>query len=59
MVGAYLRQYAGDVYTSLEQELLASVGFMIDDGQLAALRRAGIPEPEISVEELEALFESR
>lgn len=53
----YVGQYAADLYDRLRRSVLDEVDLEIDPEALAALRDGGLPQPDISVEQLEALFD--
>jgi hypothetical protein len=58
VAAAYVGQYTQEVYEELVDEILdAGPGLEIDPEALASLREAGLPQPEITVDELEELFE--
>ncbi|WP_376691349.1 peptidylprolyl isomerase [Wenzhouxiangella sp. EGI_FJ10409] len=56
VVAAYLRQYTSEVYAEVESELLDSAGFELFPERLDRLREVIPPEPEITVEQLDALL---
>jgi len=57
VAGAFLRQYTSEEYDRLEREILEAARFELFPERLSALRAAGPPRPEITAEQLEALFE--
>lgn len=58
VAAAYVGRYTHDVYEELIDEILgAGPDLEIDPEALASLREAGLPQPEITVDELEELFE--
>ena len=54
---AFLRQYTSEEYESLEREVLDAAGFELFPERLGTLRAVGRPGPEITAEQLDALFE--
>ncbi|MCA1779057.1 MAG: peptidyl-prolyl cis-trans isomerase [Xanthomonadaceae bacterium] len=54
---AYLRQYTSEEYDGLEREILDAARFEVFPERLNALRAAGRARPEITAEQLDALFE--
>lgn len=54
---AFLRQYTSEEYESLEREVLDAAGFELFPERLDTLRAIGRPGPEITAEQLDALFE--
>lgn len=56
VVAAYLRQYTSEVYAEVESELLDRAGFELFAERLDRLREIIPPEPEITVEQLDALL---
>ncbi len=56
VVAAYLRQYTSEVYAEVESELLDSADFELFAERLDRLREVVPPEPEITVEQLDALL---
>lgn len=57
VAAAYVEQYTRDLYETLSAELLADSELEILPEGLAALRQAGMSQPEVSVDELEALLD--
>lgn len=55
----YVQQYTAELYERLSDEILRGGELSIDPDAAAELRRAGLPQPEISVDELVSLIESR
>lgn len=53
----YLEQYTRELYQELESQLLAGDKLRILPEALAALREAGLPQPDVSPEQLEKLLE--
>ncbi len=57
VAAAYVRQYTHEVYGALTAEILQSAELQILPEGLAALRDAGLPQPDVSVQQLEELLE--
>lgn len=56
VVGAYVQHYTRELYDELSERILAEEELEILPEGLAALRTAGLPRREVSVEELESLL---
>jgi hypothetical protein len=54
---AYVEQYTQEVYEELAAEILAGTDLRFEPEGLARLRRPGLMQPDVSVEELESLLE--
>lgn len=52
----YVQQYTSELYQRLGRKVLGDDELHIDPEALARMRSAGLPEPDVSVEELEALL---
>lgn len=52
----YVGQYTADLYDRLRRRMIDQADLELDTQALAALRDAGLPRPDVSVEELEALL---
>jgi len=57
VASAYLRQYTSEEYDGLAREILDTARFEVFPERLSALRAAGRPRPEITAEQLDALFD--
>jgi parvulin-like peptidyl-prolyl isomerase len=57
VTAAYVKQYTSDVYQRLSARMLAESHFAIVPHGLARLRATGMPQAEVSVEELESMIE--
>lgn len=57
VAAAYVRQYTREVYEQVEREIVSSVDLELLPDQLAAAREAGIPQGDVTVDELEAMLE--
>ncbi len=57
VAAAYVEQYTREVYRELSDDILQTAELQILPEGLAALREAGLPQPDISVEQLEELLE--
>jgi len=55
----YVNQYTKELYSQLSAKLLDEADLTIDQDVLATLRDAGLPQPDISVDQLEDLLERR
>ncbi|MEZ5047986.1 MAG: peptidyl-prolyl cis-trans isomerase [Chitinophagaceae bacterium] len=53
----YLAQYTADIFHQLSDQLLTKAHFELVPEGLEALRAAGLPKPEISVEQLDAALD--
>ncbi|HKI85564.1 MAG TPA: peptidylprolyl isomerase, partial [Thermoanaerobaculia bacterium] len=53
----YVRQYTVQLYAKMSETMLRDVQFHIDSNAINTLRKAGIPEPDISVQQLETLLD--
>jgi len=59
VVARYVTQYTKELYDRLSAKLLDEVDLTIDPDALATLRDAGLPQPDVSVEQLEDLLDRR
>ena len=58
VAGAYLKQYAGEIYQKLASGMLADAHFELVPSGLARLRTIGLPgAEEVTVDELESMIE--
>jgi len=55
----YVNQYTKELYDQLSEKMLDQVDLTIDQDQVARLREAGLPQPDISVDQIENLLERR
>lgn len=58
VVALYARHHAAELYERFAEELFAQRPLEVFDASLAAVVEAGLPQVEVSVEELEQLLES-
>jgi len=57
VANAFLRQYTSEEYDGLERDILDNARFELFPERLSTLRELGQPMPEITAEQLDALFE--